>query len=172
MFHIEKNYILNIVLLLFIAFTFVYRYWDVFFKKYGCSGKIHFGWSLYFLAIVHSLVGIFSVCEYFLFRHRSYNFIIGFIALLLFVIGQIIRNFAIISLKGFHSGHIEIKSNHQLIKTGPYNLIRNPYYVGVLVEVLCTPLVLNAYYSFFFAVITEIGWKFCFNISNFERTLK
>ena len=154
-FELQRSYFLNICLLLFIVFTFMYRYWDVFFKRYGSRGRVYFGWTLYLLAISHTLIGIFSLCEFFFIR-RQYNPIIGIISLACFTTGQIIRNLAIASLKEFHSAHIEIKPNHQLIQTGPYKRIRNPYYVGVMLEVLSTPLILNSFFTFLFSIFVYL----------------
>lgn len=154
-FEIKKNVILTLLLLFFSGTTFIYRYWDVFFKSYGGRGKIYFGWTLYLLALAHSLIGIFALLEYFFFR-SSYNWLIGTIAFFVFLLGQLLRNWAVRSLGRFHSPHIEIKPGHELVKIPPYNYVRNPYYIGALIEVLSTSLILNAYLTWFFSLLTYL----------------
>jgi len=149
---VEKSPLLTSVLILFAVATFVYRYWDVFFKSYGERGKVYFGWTLYLLGLVHSLIGILALVEYLLWR-PSYNWLIGAIAFALFVAGQGLRNWAVSSLGPYHSPKIEIKPGHRLIQKPPYRYLRNPYYAGVILEVLATPLILNAYLAFAFSVV-------------------
>lgn len=155
MVEIERNDVLTSLLMLFAVLTFAYRYWDVFLKSYGERGTLYYKWTLPVLGAIHSLAGIFAIFEYWFFQQR-YNLIVGTSAFLFFLIGQVIRNWAIRSLGKFHSPHIEMKSHHQLIQTGPYRYLRNPYYLGVLLEVTSSPLVLNSYFSFLFSFLVYV----------------
>ncbi len=155
MFEIQKNITLTLILLLFSGITFAYRYWDVFFKFYGNRGKIYFGWTLHLLGFIHTAIGVATISEYFLLR-ENYNCFIGVIAFSIFLLGQIIRNQAIKSLGIYHSPHIEIKPNHKLIIAPPYCFLRHPYYLGVMLEVLATPLVLNSYFTFLGVVVSYL----------------
>jgi protein-S-isoprenylcysteine O-methyltransferase Ste14 len=38
------------------------------------------------------------------------------------------------------SGHVTLKQNHELIRTGPYHLVRHPIYTGLLAAILGTAL--------------------------------
>lgn len=147
MFELEKTAALNILLIAFAVFTFIYRYWDVFFKSYGPPGRYYYGWTLGLLGAVHSLVGAASVFEYF-FLVDTYQWIVGLLAFFIFLSGQLLRNWAIQTLGIFHSVQIEIKPSHRIIQKPPYQYLQHPYYLGVILEVLSTPLVLNAYRSF------------------------
>lgn len=155
MFEVPKHFVLTSVLVAFSLVTIVYRYWDVFFKSYGERGKIYFGWTLYLLGFVHSLIGALSLLEY-LFLREKYNWLIGTAAFSVFLVGQIVRNWAIVSLGKLHSPHIEIKPGHELIRKPPYRYTRNPYYAGVILEVLSTPLILNAYRTFAFSLLSYV----------------
>ena len=151
----EKSHPLTIALLAFAISLYAYRFWDVFFKRYSSRGIVYHKWTLSALALSHSLLGILTICEY-LFLRAHYNPHIAFIAVFIFALGQTLRNQAIKALGPYHSPHIEIKSTHSLITTFPYNKLRHPYYLGVILEVLATPLIFNAYLSFFFALLTYI----------------
>jgi methyltransferase len=155
MFEIQKNIFITFLLLAFAVATVVYRVRDVYLKSYGEKGNIYFRGTLHVLGFLHFLIGIFSVVEY-LFLRADYNWLIGITAFLFFLLGQALRNWAIHSLGKFHSPHIEIKPKHQLITSPPYKYTRNPYYLGVMLEVLFTPLIFNAYFSLIFASLTYI----------------
>jgi len=155
MLFIEKNDILTTILIAFVFITFVFRYRDVFLKKYGNQGIIYYPWTLTFLGITHTLIGVFSLCEYF-FLLKTYSFTLGLAAFIVFLFGQKIRNVAIVRLGIFHSPNIEIKDQHRIISTGIYSKIRHPYYLGVLLEVLSTPLILNSLYTLIFVCLAYI----------------
>lgn len=152
---IEKNSTLNVFLFLFIFSTFFYRVWDVFYKRHGVSGRIYYKWTLPLLSLVHSCIGLLALFEY-CFIRKNYNATIGLVSFVIFLFGQIIRNRAIATLGELHSPHIEIKPNHQLIRTNIYSMIRHPYYLGVMLEIVTTPLVLNAYYACLFAIFAYL----------------
>jgi len=44
-------------------------------------------------------------------------------------------------------------SSNQLVRTGPYRLIRHPLYVGACLECLAVPLLLNSFWSLLFAAV-------------------
>ncbi len=54
----------------------------------------------------------------------------------LFAAGLALRWFAILYLGRFFTVNVAISSNHQLIDTGPYRLIRHPSYTGALLAFL------------------------------------
>jgi protein-S-isoprenylcysteine O-methyltransferase Ste14 len=47
--------------------------------------------------------------------------------------GIIFRRYAIFVLGKFFTATIQIKKDHELIKTGPYHYIRHPSYLGILI---------------------------------------
>ncbi len=70
--------------------------------------------------------------------------VVGGVLVLLSTFG---RNWAIRTLGPFHSIQIEIRANHELIQSGPYAWVRNPYYLSNVVEAVGLPLVANAFYG-------------------------
>lgn len=152
---IEKNAFLTLLLIIFWISVFLYRGWDVFIKRYGHCGKVYYGWTLTVLSLFHFVIGILSISEY-LIAVRFYNWIVGLVAFLIFLIGQIMRNQAIKALGIFHSPQIEIKPDHQLVTSTPYSNLRHPYYLGAIFEVGSSPLIFNAYFAFIFYLLTYL----------------
>ena len=153
MLSIEKNNLLTAILILFSVSAFCYRYWEVFFKRYDIQGTVYYGWTLQLLAFFHILIGILSVCEY-VAVVKSYSWVIGLIAFIVFLFGHSLRLWAIKSLGPWYSTQIEIKPNQPLIRTGAYSYLRNPYYLGVILEVGATPFIFNGYRTFLLSLIT------------------
>jgi protein-S-isoprenylcysteine O-methyltransferase Ste14 len=57
---------------------------------------------------------------------------VRYVGLLLFTVGYLIMNWAIIALGRQFSVEVTLQENHQLITTGPYHLVRHPRYLGIL----------------------------------------
>jgi protein-S-isoprenylcysteine O-methyltransferase Ste14 len=120
--------------------------------KRAQKGIIYKKWTLSALIVVHVLVGIFAVLEYF-FVGRHINPVITGLGIALFLIALVLRNLAIVTLGEFHSLQIEIRHNHRLIRNGVYKHIRHPYYLAVLLEVPSITLVPNSYYALLFSLL-------------------
>ena len=43
---------------------------------------------------------------------------------------------------------VRLEEGHQVMKTGPYRLLRHPMYVGAILAALCSPLLLGSWYAF------------------------
>jgi len=69
--------------------------------------------------------------------------------IIIFVLGQVVR----ISARGFKSE--QSKNGHLLIQDGPYSLVRNPMYLGILLITLGTSLIILKW------------WAVCFFMSLF-----
>ena len=76
--------------------------------------------------------------------------------IIMVIVSTIGRNWAINTLNLYHSIHIEIRENHELIQSGPYQYVRNPYYLSNLIEAIGLPLVVNAKLAMFIAVFVYI----------------
>ena len=66
---------------------------------------------------------------------------IGMFAVIASVVG---RNWAIKTLGVYHSIHVEIRDRHQLIQSGPYRYVRNPYYLSNAIEAMGLLLVVRS----------------------------
>ena len=57
------------------------------------------------------------------------------------------------------SGEITVKKDHQLVRTGPYAMVRHPIYAGFLFALLGTALVFGQVRCFAGLVLAAIGWR-------------
>jgi len=108
---------------------------------------------LFMLAGTLMLAG--SITE-FLLRHSSLywpTFIAGW-ACALFSFG--IRRRAIAALGKFWSLHVEIRDNHQFVRSGPFRWVRHPTYFSMILELVCAGLILNAYVSLAVAALVFV----------------
>lgn len=121
-------------------------------NRRGKGGIIYKKWTLSALVVVHVLVGIFAILEYFIRKKHINPFITG-LGVTMFLGALVLRNLAIHTLGEFHSVQIEIKNNHRLITNGVYGYIRHPYYLAVLLEVPSITLIPNSYYALLFSLV-------------------
>lgn len=93
--------------------------------------------------------------------------IIGFIFL---VIGISFRVWSINVLGKNFTATVKITREHQLIKTGPYKIIRHPSYLGALIAIIGCPIFLNNTYTIFISCVAMmIAYYFRINVE--EKTL-
>ncbi len=71
-----------------------------------------------------------------------------------------LRRRAIRALGKFWSLHVEIRENHQFVRSGPFRWMRHPTYFSMILELLCVGLLLNARYSFLVAALFFIPTLF------------
>jgi protein-S-isoprenylcysteine O-methyltransferase Ste14 len=72
-----------------------------------------------------------------------HNFITGIIGILVCAAGFVFALWARRTLGANWRGVVTLKKGHELIQRGPYRLIRNPIYTGVLMLVLGTGIVIG-----------------------------
>ena len=76
---------------------------------------------------------------------------------MLFILGSIAgRNWAIRSLGPYHSIQIEIRNCHELITSGPYRYIRNPYYLSNIVEAVGLVLFVHSWLAILISLIVYL----------------
>jgi isoprenylcysteine carboxyl methyltransferase (ICMT) family protein YpbQ len=119
------------------------------------TGKIFYKWSYALMAVIHILLLVFSVCEYFI-LDRKVNWFISAVGLLLFIAGSLGRSWAINSLAECWSVHIEIFDSHKLVKSGAYKYMRHPNYLSVSLRGIGYTLIPNSYYSLLFCLVVYI----------------
>ena len=145
--------------LTFMLLMAVQRIHETFFKKGRKKGAIVNKWTLVALTIVHFIVGIGAIVEYF-FMQRPLNPIVTCVGFGMYFFALIGRNVAIRNLGEYHSPHIELRDEHPLIKIGLYKYLRHPIYFFTIFELLGVPLIPNSYYAFFFAILTYLPLLF------------
>jgi protein-S-isoprenylcysteine O-methyltransferase Ste14 len=147
------------IFLVFMVFMTAERLWETFFKKRGKRGEIVKKWTFPVLVVIHVIIGVGTIVEFFL-TQRKINFSITLLGLTMFTLALIGRNWASNTLGEYHSVHIEIRDDHPLIREGPYRYVRHPYYLSVIFEFLGFPLVANAYYSFLISLFVYLPFLF------------
>ena len=89
------------------------------------------------------------------FSHKE-NIFFMFLGLLVCLFGLYIRVWAIKTLKSMFSWKISIQKDHQLIKKGPYKLVRHPSYSGGLLALFGFNLALGTWPSLISFMITYL----------------
>lgn len=153
------NNLFTILFLIFLIGANFKRYSETFIVKGKEAGEIKLKWSFKVLTTVYILCMIASVIEYFVVR-RNISFLVTGIAFFMYLTGAVSTHWAIKTLGGYHSVHIEIRNKHPLIKNGPYRYLRHPYYLGVMLQLLGIVLIPNSYFSFVFSLLVYVPLMF------------
>jgi protein-S-isoprenylcysteine O-methyltransferase len=73
--------------------------------------------------------------------------------LCMMVTGLFIRTWAYLTLGAYFTWHITVQKDQNVIKTGPYALVRHPGYFGAFITYVGTTVFLHAWGTLFLAVI-------------------
>lgn len=89
---------------------------------------------------------------------------------LLLIAGTLLRLYSIKILGKYFSASVEIKDNHQIVRTGPFKLLRHPSYTGAYTAMLGSAIFLHSLTGL---VILGIGMLFVYHlrIKAEEKTL-
>jgi protein-S-isoprenylcysteine O-methyltransferase len=80
----------------------------------------------------------------------------------LFVLGLVLRWYAIVYLGRFFTVDVAIASDHRIIDTGPYRLMRHPSYTGLLLAFLGLGICFRNWLGLLFAIVpttTLLLWR-------------
>jgi protein-S-isoprenylcysteine O-methyltransferase Ste14 len=124
------------------------------------------------LILIASSVSVFSsVVEWAYFTKDQSNVdSITIIGLILLVIGICFRVWSINVLGKNFTATVKITEEHELIKTGPYKIIRHPSYLGAFIAIIGCPVFLNDTYTIFISCIAMVI-AYYFRITVEEKTL-
>lgn len=101
----------------------------------GVSRDAH-SWRLMWIVITLSIcLGIF-VTRKFTWATLPYRQQLQAIGLFVFIIGLVLRAYAIVRLGRFFTVNVAIAPDHRLVEAGPYRLVRHPSYTGALLAIL------------------------------------
>jgi methyltransferase len=110
------------------------------------QGALEFGSGHYpAMVLIHSAF-ILSIIAEVVFFHREL-FAYWPVLMVLFVLTQLMRVWALISLGPYWNTKIIVLPGAKIIKKGPYRLIKHPNYVIVALELIIIPLMFNAYWT-------------------------
>ncbi|MDQ0272066.1 isoprenylcysteine carboxyl methyltransferase family protein [Cytobacillus purgationiresistens] len=109
-------------------------------------GAIEFGQGHYpLIVMVHTLFFIVLFAEVFIFNHSLTPF--WPVLLPIFILSQAGRLWALSSLGRFWNTKIIVMPHADVVKKGPYRLMRHPNYLIVTLEFIIIPLLFHAYYT-------------------------
>ncbi len=91
-----------------------------------------------------ALIAAGSIAEY-IFSGGRFSWPLLVIGWVLGLLSFYIRRSAIAALGKFWSLHVEIRENHEFVKTGPFRLVRHPVYFSMILELLAFALVCSAW---------------------------
>ncbi len=115
-------------------------------KRHTIPGKILENLTLRLFLLSGTMMLVYSIAEFRL-RHLTLNWVTFGAGWLCAVLSFVIRRRAIEALGRFWSLHIEIRENHQLVRSGPFRWLRHPTYFSMILELLSICLIMNAYLS-------------------------
>lgn len=108
------------------------------------QGAIEFGQGHYpVMVAIHTAFLIFFILEVIVFNKQLSSF--WQVLLVLFIFTQAMRIWALASLGKFWNTKIIILPGADVIKKGPYKIIKHPNYLIVSIELIVIPLMFNAY---------------------------
>jgi len=138
------------VLLLLIAAS-IYRMREGLRQRETIPGQRQMQWSLCVLFWLQVLIMVGSYCE-FVFLRRSLLPVWTGIGVAFFAVSVWLRHVAIRTLGKFWSLHVEIRDQHELIRSGVYSFLRHPIYAAIALEIVSVPMMLNAWWTMLFAL--------------------
>jgi len=96
---------------------------------------------------------------------------IQYIGVSLMFIGIVFRAWAVRYLGKYFTPTVQIQADHQLITSGPYQIVRHPSYTGAYLVIVSAALVLHSWVGFVLANICMIT-AYYFRIKQEETVLK
>jgi len=113
------------------------------FGKKERDGEVFYRWVTKILVVNYFVIAFCSLGEMIFFRGRI-NFTLVAIGFFCYITGALLRRSTMKALGPNWSVHTKIYADHQLIKTGPYKILRHPYYIAVLLELTGLSLIYNS----------------------------
>lgn len=80
--------------------------------------------------------------------HSSSVTLFTFLGILMIVTGISFRAWAVNSLGKYFTATVQIKEDHQLVKTGPYRIVRHPSYTGAFLAIIAGGVILESLAGF------------------------
>lgn len=112
------------------------------------------GLSMLIIVFAGILGFLIPTIDYLFFRQSFTADISFFIGSSLAVFGLVFRIYSIRVLGRFFTARVEIKNDHELIRTGPYRMIRHPSYLGAWIMYLGTSIILQSLVGFIFCAVS------------------
>ena len=140
-----------IYFIIFISLLVIQRISELFLSKRNenylrSNGALEYDKEGYkYIVIMHNLFFLSLITEYFLLQRELNDY--WLILLLVFIITQLLRYWAIFSLGKRWNTKILVLPSSNLIQSGPYKYFRHPNYIAVIIELAVIPLLFSCYYT-------------------------
>jgi len=144
-----------IFFVVFMVFATLWRVWETFRKQGSARGQTSLVWSFYLLFALSVVIFLGTIVEFWLVP-RPFHWTPALVGAALFVGANIIRIRAIRALGKFWSLHIEIREQHQFVRSGIYGSIRHPAYLSFVLEHIAVPLAGNAWWALAVTVVVYV----------------
>ena len=109
-------------------------------------GQIREQWTLKLFVLVGTFMLVGGIAEFFL-RGRPAPDILFLAGWCVALLSFWIRRSAIATLGKFWSLHVEIRAEHELIRSGPFRWMRHPTYFSMILELTALGLICHAAYA-------------------------
>ena len=119
---------------------------EFFVKRNVIAGEINERATFLALLVSGTLVVTLALVEYLVRRtgFQTVDFVAG---LLIAGLSFVVRAAAVRALGRMWSVHIEIRSEHQLVQSGPFRWVRHPIYFAAILELVGAMFFLNSFYT-------------------------
>ena len=126
--------------------VFTARMREVFTKREVVAGKRLETLTFNLFMVCGLLIVVGGIAEYYLVRRGLWwaTFIPGVI---LSIASFAIRRSAIRALGRYWSLHVEMREDHEFVRSGPFALARHPVYLSMIFELVGIGLMLNAWFT-------------------------
>jgi protein-S-isoprenylcysteine O-methyltransferase Ste14 len=128
-----------------VAVVYIGRLMELRTRRDTIAGPVSETLTLRLFKLAGTLLVVGSLTEYF-WRGRQLEPISYGLGCACAIASFAIRRRAIAALGKFWSLHIEIRENHQFVRSGPFRWMRHPTYFSMILELLVGALMLNVYW--------------------------
>jgi protein-S-isoprenylcysteine O-methyltransferase Ste14 len=119
---------------------------EFFVKRNVIAGQVNESATFLALFISGTLVVTLSLVEY-LVRHTGFHTVAFIAGLIVTALSFAVRAAAVRALGRMWSVHIEIRREHELVKSGPFGWVRHPIYLAAILELVGAMIFLNSLYT-------------------------
>jgi len=128
--------------------------------------------SVFFILLSSTVSVMIAEIEWSYFQNPlQSNNLLTIVGVLLIVGGVALRIWSIVSLGKHFTTTVTVHTEHQLIESGPYSIIRHPSYTGAFLAISGVSFLLNSVYSIFITIFLML-LAYYIRIESEEKLLK
>lgn len=142
----SNEYSLDLLPVACAVVLYVARIREFFVKRNVIAGQVNERATFLALLISGTLVTTLALVEY-LVRDTGFRAVPFISGLLIAGSAFVVRAAAVKALGRMWSVHIEIRREHELVKSGPFRWVRHPIYLGAILELVGAMLLMNSVYT-------------------------